>query len=264
MTDLAQKLRHTAVAPGNLAVCPLGQAGFLLKTGGDSYIAIDPYLTDYCEHKLGGDFKRLGRPVLTPEQLGELPLAAYLLTHHHIDHLDVECVERLQAAGHTAFPFLAPPASLDILRRLGVAEERCIPLFDGSAFALGEVGVHGVFADHGEAAPDAVGILLTANGKTVYHMGDTCLRAAEFRQISRRFAVDLLIAPINGMFGNMNEADAVAAVGIVGPKKAAPCHYWLLPGNSGGSNPFHFMQLLRRQAPAVEGLMPAPGEIVFV
>ena len=35
-----------------------------------------------------------------------------------------------------------------------------------------------------------------------------------------------MFAPINGMFGNLNEAQAAQFFSIAKPKLAVPCHYW--------------------------------------
>jgi len=262
--DLVQKLRNTRVAPGQIAVCPLGQAGFIYKTASERCLVIDPYLTDYCEHKYGPGFKRMLPALMTPEQLGELPLAAYLITHHHIDHLDAECVDRLIRAGADSFPFYAPPAAIELLLRLGIAEERCFTVFDGSSHTADGIRVSGVYADHGPSAPDAVGLIVQSGERVIYHMGDTGLREEPLREVAARYAIDLLIAPINGMFGNMNEAEAAAAAAILKPKQAVPCHYWMLPGNAGSANPARFVEAVAQSAPGTQAHMPAPGDILLI
>ena len=44
--NLAEKLHHLKVAPGESAVCWLGQAGFFLKDSQGKDLVIDPYLTN--------------------------------------------------------------------------------------------------------------------------------------------------------------------------------------------------------------------------
>ena len=65
--NLAEKLHHLKVAPGESAVCWLGQAGFFLKDSQGKELVIDPYLTN-CGERLRG-FKRLSPILLTPEDL---------------------------------------------------------------------------------------------------------------------------------------------------------------------------------------------------
>lgn len=140
----------------------------------------------------------------------------------------------MQALTVECFPFYVPSDTIKILAGLGIAADRCLPLNDGAKYETGGVSIHSVFADHGDIAPDAVGIIVQFDGKTIYHMGDTCLRETEFQQIAANYQIDLLLLPINGKYGNMTEADAVKAVSILKPKYVVPCHFWMLPGNSGG------------------------------
>lgn len=260
MINLLQKLQSLEVKSNHMAVCSLGQAGYIYKTSKDQYIVIDPYLTDFCEHRIGLAFKRLMPALIEPAELEKLPLAAYLLTHHHEDHLDVECIQMLTLDN---FPFYAPPDTVKILTELGVSEDRCKPLFAGANFEVDGISIHSVFADHGDIAPDAVGIIIEFEGKTIYHMGDTCLREEEFRLIAEQYDIDLLIIPINGKYGNMNEADAVKAVSILKPKYAVPCHFWMLPGNSGG-DPLLFLEGIKLDSPASEVLFFQNGEIYML
>ena len=51
--ELAEKFRHLKISPGELAVCWLGQAGFLLKDSCENKLVIDPYLTN-CGERLRG------------------------------------------------------------------------------------------------------------------------------------------------------------------------------------------------------------------
>jgi L-ascorbate 6-phosphate lactonase len=260
MINLLHKLQSTEVSSDQIAVCSLGQAGYIYKISSEIYVTIDPYLTNYCEHRIGLSFKRHFPSLLDPKELEALPLSAYLLTHHHEDHLDVECIESL-SSNH--FKFYAPPTSITILNDLGVRKERCHPLYDGSYYEQDKFNVYGVYADHGELAPDAVGIIVKSNGKTIYHMGDTALREEQLKRISNDVSIDLLILPINGKYGNMNEHDAAVALSILQPRYVTPCHYWALPGNSGG-DPLLFMEAAHTSSPSSEIHLFTQGEIFIV
>ncbi|MFC5406230.1 MBL fold metallo-hydrolase [Cohnella soli] len=260
MINLLQKLRDTEVEPGRVAVCSLGQAGFIYKRSNGDYVLIDPYVTDSCATKLGRHFQRIMPSLIDPEELNDLPISAYLITHHHEDHLDEECVRRIVS---TEFPFYTPPETIRQLVALGIAADRCFALADGRSYLHAGMEIHGTFADHGELAPDAVGIVFQSDGKTIYHMGDTCLNEGEMKRISEKFAIDLMIAPINGKYGNMDEREAAQAVSLVNPGTAIPCHYWMLPGNSGG-NPLAFLEEAESMAPKTRTLMLTQGEIILI
>ncbi|MDG0810022.1 MBL fold metallo-hydrolase [Cohnella rhizosphaerae] len=260
MGALLREILEMPVGSGRIAVWSLGQAGYVYKFPSGKVALIDPYITDYCERQIGPAFKRLAPSLISPRELGQLPIAAYLVTHHHEDHLDADCVQQMQSGN---FPFYAPPETIRRLNEWGVAEERCRPLLAGSVERRGEFTIFGVYADHGELAPDAIGIIVQAGDKAVYHMGDTCLREAEFRKNTAGFRIDLLLAPINGRYGNMNEAEAAAATEIVNPAYAAPCHFWMLPGNSGG-DPLQFVEAVEKRAPQTTPFLFRQGEALLL
>ena len=67
--NLAEEIRRTQVSQGELMICWLGQAGYLLKDGHGCTLAVDPYLTN-CGERIRG-FKRLS-PMLLPAEDFEL------------------------------------------------------------------------------------------------------------------------------------------------------------------------------------------------
>jgi L-ascorbate 6-phosphate lactonase len=258
-----QTLQSIRLQDKQMAVSWLGQAGFLFRTASERYAVIDPYLSNYCEETLGPAFKRLMPTVLQPEELDQLSvegLDAYIMTHHHEDHLDPPTIRALESTKHR---YYAPPSCLGLLDELGVDRERCSTLKPGTRHQWGEMSLTATFADHGELAPDAVGILIEFGGKVVFHMGDTCLREEELEKIRARTAIDLLIAPINGKYGNMNERDAARAVSILRPSKVIPCHFWMLPANSGG-DPVKFMELVKERGTGCETVLLTQGEAVLI
>lgn len=254
---LYSRLTNAAMEQGDVLVAFLGQAGVLIRACPDRYILIDPYISDLCERKIGLKFKRLTPAVIDAEELDALGLEAYLLTHHHEDHLDADAIPRLQ---DTRYPYYAPPDSIALLGELGIDGDRCLPLFDGAEHRLNGIGIHGVFADHGEYAPDAVGIVVEIAGVTICHMGDTSLNREAFSAIRDKFAIDLLFVPVNGRYGNMDTAEAAEATAILQPRYAVPCHFWVLPGNSGG-DPELFVDKLAELAPHSKAHPMAAGEI---
>lgn len=260
MSSLLEQLQKTQAAVGTIAVWSLGQAGYVYKLPSGAVILIDPYITDFAARKLGAAFKRLIPSLITPEELSQLDIAAYLMTHHHEDHLDADCVLAMQSA---SFPFYAPPETIKQLKALGVPEERCHALIAGSVHELEHFTVASVTADHGEMAPDAVGIIVHAEGKAIYHMGDTCYLDEQFRDNCGAAHIDLLLAPINGKYGNMNEWEAAKAAELISPTRVAPCHFWMLPANSGG-DPLYFVDSVGKLAPQTIPFLFRQGELLIV
>lgn len=71
------------------------------------------------------------------------------------------------------------------------------------------------------------GILFTAEGKTIYHAGDTSL-FGDMALIGRRHSIDVAFLPIGDNF-TMGPEDAAAAVELLNPKLVVPIHYDTFP-----------------------------------
>ena len=168
MTDFAVSVLTQAVSPEKLGVFFLGQAGFLLKTASGKLIAIDPYLSNCCQRYFG--FKRLMPRILEPN---DLQLDLLLISHSHYDHFDPDSVPALLSSGKTKLV-----AAKDVeaeCQRLGLNADTTY-LACADSFRDAGITVTGVPCDHGELAPDALGLLVEVAGKKIYYMGDTAYR----------------------------------------------------------------------------------------
>jgi L-ascorbate metabolism protein UlaG (beta-lactamase superfamily) len=98
-------------------------------------------------------------------------------------------------------------------------------------FSFGKVKF--TIAHHGSQTPDGhyagepAGVLLTIDGKTVYHTGDTGL-FYDMKLIGEMNPVDYMLVPIGDNF-TMGIDDAVKAVELVNPKNVIPMHYNTFP-----------------------------------
>jgi L-ascorbate 6-phosphate lactonase len=264
VTKLYHEIQSVKLQEGQIALAWLGQSGYLIKAYPESYLIIDPYLTNYCEEQLGLLFKRLMPPALELEELCQLPLTAYLITHHHQDHYDPNIIRALESSGvNTAVPFYTSPTTIQALIKSGVQPARCSALAQGTQYNLSPYIFIGTFADHGDLAPDAVGILIEVNGRVIYHMGDTSFNPEQFAQIGAAHKVDILIPPINGRYGNLNTEEAVQTVSILKPAITTPAHFWMLPANSGG-NPAQFAEGVNKVLPDCRVLLMQQGEIAVL
>ena len=249
MDNLASRILGTAVAPGDIGVFFLGQAGFLFKLSDGTLLSVDPYLSDCCERYFG--FKRLMPHLL---HAGEITLDYLVATHAHYDHFDPDSVPLLLANGHTEF-FGALDTRAEC-ERLGL-KDRLSFLAVGDSVTRGGIRLTAVPCDHGADTPYAIGLLLEACGKRIYIMGDTCYHADYFTD-ERLLGVDLLILPINGAFGNLNEAEAADVVAHLKPALAVPCHYWNFAEH--GGNPALFVRQLKQKAPEAQYILMRQGE----
>jgi L-ascorbate metabolism protein UlaG (beta-lactamase superfamily) len=74
----------------------------------------------------------------------------------------------------------------------------------------------------------AAGLVIHMGGRTVYHLGDTCLFSDLALIAKRGNPIDVAIVPIGGHY-TMDRWDAIEAVNLVGAKQVIPCHYDTFP-----------------------------------
>jgi L-ascorbate 6-phosphate lactonase len=216
MESFAQDISSFVVPKDNVGVFWLGQAGFIFKTSENYLIAVDIYLSDCCDRYFG--FKRMIAKLLQPY---DLTFDLLLSSHAHYDHFDIDAVPMLMDNGITQ---LIAARDVEVeCRRLNL-KDRITYLSVGDAVNRYGVDIKAVACDHGKDTPDALGFFLNLSGKKVYLMGDTCYRPDLLTNPELK-NVDLLILPINGAFGNLNEEQAVEVVKVLQPKLTIPCHY---------------------------------------
>lgn len=228
MGKFANDIRSTYVPEGNVAVFWAGQAGFIIKTSKNKLIALDLYLSDCCERYFG--FKRVTPYILEPH---ELEFDIVLSSHSHYDHFDVDSIPALL---HNNCRFVGASDTKAECERLGIKNNTTF-LTLSQEVEFDGIKIKGVACDHGELAPEALGLWIEINGKTIYYAGDTAFRKDHFENPDVQGA-DLLIAPINGMFGNLDSVQAADAAEILKPKLTVPCHFWNFAEHGGDPNKF--------------------------
>jgi L-ascorbate metabolism protein UlaG (beta-lactamase superfamily) len=95
-------------------------------------------------------------------------------------------------------------------------------------------------------------MLIQADGKTVYHAGDTAL-TLEMQLLGQRNKIDLAMLPIGDNF-TMGPEDAVTAAEFLRPGLVVPMHYNTFPPIHQDPNAFVSALAargLRGQAPAI-------------
>lgn len=238
---------------GELALVWLAQAGFAFQAASGVRILVDPYFSDVVEETFG--FKRMMPCPLRPEDA-----AADLLvcTHEHLDHLDTKALPFLARSPRTHFA--GPVECVTEFARAGVPPERRILLEEGTDVTVAGVRLFGVYADHGDLAPDAIGVVLDFDGIRVYHTGDTAYRPERFQR-AIGLAPRILLACINGRYGNLTEEEAALLTRDVSPAWVIPMHFWMFVEH--GGDPARFLEYCRRYAPAITAKVLKPGEAVL-
>lgn len=252
MRHLLDDLRQTEVPAGGVRLYWLGQAGFAFRTAAGKRVFLDPYLSDACERLFG--FKRLSLPALRPE---EVEADWVILTHEHADHLDPDAIPVI-ARNNPACRFAGPAGCEAALEAAGVAVARRVLLEANRRHDLGDLAVHTVPADHGDISASALALVLDFGGARVMATGDTSWRPALFKPLYD-LKPDVVLAAINGVFGNMNHIDAARLVSEAGARYAIPCHFWTL-AEQGAGDPAGFLNACAVACPGVKAMLLRPGE----
>jgi len=250
MNDLAATIDAEQVEPGSVAIYWLSQAGFVFKASSGAVVYIDPYFSDVVERVFG--FKRMMSCPIRPEDVRADLIAC---THEHQDHMDTDVLPIL--ARKSNLHFAGPVECINEFTKLGIPKERCHLLAEGTTIKVAGVELKGVYADHGELATDAIGILLDFDGIRVYHSGDTAYREAEFTHVVE-MRPHVVLPCINGRFGNMDAEQAARLIGRINPRVAIASHFWMFVEH--GGDPASFLENCSKHAPGVRAMVMKPGE----
>lgn len=227
MTDLALKL--LTAESGKTHIFYVGQAGFIIKSSHGQLLAIDLYLSDCVERleKCIG-FKRLLPKILNPF---ECSFDVIIATHPHLDHFDMDSIPILMSDNKTHL-FASVNCEAEVQKYL-LDSARINYVKPGNSFIIGDFNIEFVPCDHGTGAPDAVGVIVNVDNKKIYSAGDTCLRMDYVPFFKDKGEIDILIAPINGAYGNMNEVECAKFNHALGAKIVIPCHYGMFAAHGG-------------------------------
>ena len=233
----------------------LNQAGFLLQSIAGTTIGVDLYLTD-CVERFDG-FKRLSPQVFRPH---ELDLDFVIATHWHLDHFDIDAMPILMSNRRTRL--ICAEDCKEHVRDLHLDEDRVTYINEGDTVQCKDITVHAVFCDHGTGAPLAVGLVIEADGYKIYIAGDTCLRLDKAEEIASYGPFDVMIAPINGAYGNLSEIQNVELCAYHRPKLSIPCHFWTFAEHHG--DPGVWMDEMKKRLPGQLYRIMAPGEQIVL
>ena len=214
-----------------------GHAAFEISTG-DTSILIDPFISD--------------NP-LTDTLIEDLKPSHIILTHAHGDHIgDTEAIA--QSSGAVII------SSFEIVNYYTAKGFTGHPMNPGGAYTFPFGKVQFTPAWHSSSFPDGsyggmpMGVVIEAEGKRIYHAGDTAL-FSDMALIGRQ-PLDLALLPIGDNF-TMGPEDAAEAVNLLKPRQVVPIHY-----NTFGlieQDPQAFKQKVEQNAPATVTILEAGG-----
>jgi L-ascorbate metabolism protein UlaG (beta-lactamase superfamily) len=174
---------------------------------GDHTILIDPFLDD--------------NPT-SPVKAKDVRADYIIVTHAHGDHIG-DTIPIAQAHNATVI------SNFEIANWCSGKGVTAHPMHIGGAytFPFGRVKLTQAF--HGSSFPDGTyggmpaGVLITVEGKTIYHTGDTGL-FGDMKLIAQMDPIDIALIPIGDNF-TMGMTDALKAVELLQPKESIPMHY---------------------------------------
>ena len=195
-------------------------SAFQLSTDSGVNILIDPFLT--------------GNPT-SPVKAKDVTADYIILTHAHGDHLG----DAFSIADKCKVTFICVNELAEYCKSKGYNAHN-MHIGGGYDFDFGRVKF--TIAHHGSQTPDnyyagePAGVIISADGKNVYHTGDTGL-FYDMKLIGEMTPIDYMLLPIGDNF-TMGITDAVKATELTSPKEAIPMHYNTFPVIEADPNEF--------------------------
>jgi len=167
---------------------------------------------------------------LTDLKVNDIKPDVIILTHGHGDHVG-DTVELAKNNDSLVI------ANFELSTYLSWQGVKTHGMHIGGAyeFDFGKVKLTPAFHGSGYVTEDKqiiylgmpAGVLVTIDGKTIYHAGDTGL-FSDMKLIGDRHPIDLAFLPIGDNF-TMGPEDAAYAAGLLGAKQVVPIHFNTFP-----------------------------------
>jgi len=187
----------------------LGHSSFLISLAGTN-VLIDPYLS----HEGSADLKRIVSSSASENEFKDISLI--LITHEHFDHFDKNAIEKIASKNNSTVM-----AHEEILIQLKISNTQKQTIKMNDTYLLRNIKIDVMPAHHPQSFYP-VGYILSYEGKSIYHMGDTELME-EFTD-SKLDSITLMLLPIGGTY-TMDLTDAVKTVKSMKPDYAIPMHF---------------------------------------
>lgn len=193
----------------------IGQSGYIIRTD-TTEIIIDPYLSDIVNRVANRP-----RLVEAPMKPSEVRADGIICTHNHLDHLDVDAIAEMDRK----LMFITTSEGKNKLHEMEFDKVTSLQL--GESVMVGDVEIIAAYAKH---TVEAFGVVIKAEGHTLYFSGDTLFDERLFEVAA--YKPDIAFLCINGKLGNMNVEEAVVVAKQIGAKVNVPNHYGMFASNT--------------------------------
>lgn len=192
-----------------------GHSVVLIESADGTRIIIDPFITGNS---------------LTDLVAEDVSVDYILITHGHNDHVG-DMIEIGKRCGAT---IVAVPEITHFAEKQGIKNTHGMNIGGAYEFPFGRVKM--VFAQHSSGYElgdemlymgEPAGFVLTIDGKTIYHAGDTAY-FSDLGLVKEEAIIDVAFLPIGDNF-TMGPKDAVKASARIGAKRVVPIHYNTFP-----------------------------------
>jgi L-ascorbate metabolism protein UlaG (beta-lactamase superfamily) len=210
------------IREGEICITWIGHASFLVQTH-EVNVLIDPNWSKWLKV-----IKRLKQPGFEIHHLPSIDFV--LVTHAHFDHLDRRTLRRVAADQ----PIVVPTGVGNLVHDLGF---RIVHELDyWQTVELGPLKISLTPCHHWGARfladlhRDFGGFVVAANGRTIFHCGDSAYFPG-FKEIGDRYGIEIALLPIGayeaptGREVHMNPEEAVRAFLELGARTLIPMHY---------------------------------------
>jgi len=213
----------------------LGHSGFEIELM-NKIVLVDPWLDGNS---------------LAPMRAADLKKADIVcVTHDHADHLG----DAIQICKQTGATFIGIYELSVYAQEEGVKETIGINI--GGTVDVKGMRISMVQAFHSSTRGAPTGFIIKAEGKTIYHAGDTSL-FGDMRIIGEIHRPDIALIPIGGYY-TMGLLEAAEAVKLIKAAIVIPMHYQTFPVLAPSAE--GFVKIVKEKTPEVKVIVLKPGE----